>query len=220
LLELLIALFMVAILTVSLSVTLKRVFDLKAASEVAVEPPRTAELAMELLRADIQNTLQPTTTSVLVGNYEATTGGATGNDADITFYTTADSPLHVDANGEVKEVEITTEPDPSNGSQNILVRRVVRNLLSETTVTPDEEVICRDVKSFSAQYFDGSNWNATWDSTALDNTIPVAVQLVFTISRSSAPGQEPHDINFTRFFTMPNSTAAQDPNVNSGVAVQ
>jgi hypothetical protein len=50
--------------------------------------------------------------------------------------------------------------------------------------------------------------------------VPAAVEIVLTISRPGAPGQPPHDINYSRIFAIPCSTAAQDPNVNSGVAVQ
>ena len=63
LLELLVALAMVSILSVSLYQSLRIGFDAKSKAEAAVAPGRTSELAMELLRADIESTGPPNPSS-------------------------------------------------------------------------------------------------------------------------------------------------------------
>jgi type II secretory pathway component PulJ len=221
LIELVVALGMVAILAGSLFVSMKLAFGAKASAEKAIEPSRTAELAMEFVRNDLENALAPHDPSTytspfqyLTGTFEGTDNTASGVDAaDLTFYTTADMKDHLTANGEIKEVELTLEV-PTGSTQRCLVRKCSRNLLSETTVTPDEEILCRNVTGFTVRYFDGSNWDTSWDSTAEDNTLPAAVEVTMTLDRSTP--KEQRILRFVRVFPMACSTAAFDTQVNSG----
>jgi hypothetical protein len=41
---------------------------------------------------------------------------------------------------------------------------------------PDEEVLCRGVRSFTLRYWDGYTWQDVWDSTQVDNMLPAAVE--------------------------------------------
>src|SRR5882724_11865119 len=59
LIELIVAMGMVAILSVSLYASLRIAFHAKDSAEKAIEPPRTAELAMEFIRNDIENAMTP-----------------------------------------------------------------------------------------------------------------------------------------------------------------
>jgi hypothetical protein len=133
----------------------------------------------------------------------------------VNFYATTDSPQHVDANGEIKNIEITMIT-PQNSSDHVLVRRVTRNLLSlNSTAMPDPEFICGHVNSFTVQYFNGTDWETTWDSTAEDNTIPVAIQVTLNIDRDDpavAGGVQTY--SYTRVYPLPCSTAQFDSAVN------
>ena len=247
LLELMIALAMVAIVAASLASTLGLAFKAQKSAETAIEPPRSAELAMDFLQADIQSALQPnpglaasdsTGTSisglgsssssaasnasssiaadqalgVLAGNFEGTQStDDRGHEADdLIFYGTAQSPFHPDANGEIKQIELTVQ---KVGSDYCLVRKVTRNLLSEQTVTPDQEVLCRGVNSFTLQYYTGSEWMTTWDSTQEDNTIPASVQIALELVRPNGRGEQTY--SYSRVFNMPCSTAAVNSTVNT-----
>jgi type II secretion system protein J len=215
LLELLVAMAMVAILAVSLFASIQITFRAQKRAEAAVEPARTAQLAMEMIGQDITNSFAPD--GQLGGTFEGTTGtDDRGHEADdIDFYSTADSPQHIDANGEIKNIELTVIT-PVNSTDHVLVRRVTRNLLSlNTTATPDPEFICGHVDSFTVQYFDGTDWAPTWDSTAEDNTLPMAVQVTLNIDRadSAAPGGV-QTTSYTRIFPVPCSTAEFDSAVN------
>ena len=139
---------------------------------------------------------------------------------DLNFFSVADSPIHANANGDVKNVELTTMPTP-DGRDTVLVRKVIRNLLSETaTPNPDVEVICRGVTGFALQYYDGAEWVPTWDSTQEDNTIPAAVQVTLTLTRPDVNGAN-KSFRFVRVYPLSCSTAAQDsqvnPNANQGL---
>jgi type II secretion system protein J len=215
--ELLVAMAMSAILTGVLYESLSTAFKAQSAATSSLDSSRTAALAMDLLANDIQNTLQPTATSVLAGTFEGTTttdshGNAAG---DVVFYTNTYAADHVDGNGEVKEVELTVEAK-SNGEQD-LVRRVSGNLLSEQGVTPDEETVCRNVAGFTLRYYTGSDWQDTWDSTQEDNTVPAAVEVTLQLQ---PPGSDPRSqnqpVSYVRVFPISCSTAVQDTNVNTG----
>jgi hypothetical protein len=139
---------------------------------------------------------------------------------DLTFFTFANGPAHSDGDGEMKMVEVTLDQvKGSTGGEYSLVRKVTSNLMDEQPVQPDEEILCRGVTGVSFQYFDGTNWNATWDSTAQDNTLPVAVQITLNLERATATDPK-HILNYTRVFTLSSSTAAQDTNVNPNAATQ
>jgi general secretion pathway protein J len=217
LVELLVAMAMTAILAGVLFASLRTAFNAQTTATNTLEPARSVDIAMDVIGQDIQNTLQQTTTGVLVSTFEGVdVGGDTPAD-DLTFYSTSYGPDHVDSNGDVKEVELTVETLPDTNEQ-VLVRRVSANLLSPTPVTPDEEILCRNVAGLNFRYFDGSQWNDSWDSTQEDNTVPAAVEVTITLTRQSALGTPAKLPPFVRVFQIPCSTAAQDTNVNSGGA--
>ena len=109
LLELLVAVVMVSALTVALFDDLRIGFKARASGEAAVEPARTSEGAMDMIRNDLESTLPPNGT--LKGNFTGNTGsGNNGHESDVLdFYTTADSPEHISGNGEIKLVELAVE---------------------------------------------------------------------------------------------------------------
>jgi type II secretion system protein J len=215
LLELLVAMAMVAILAVSLYASIQITFKAQKRAEAAVEPARSAQLALEMIGQDLTNSLQPG--GQLAGNFEGTTGADDrGHEADdIDFYATTDSPQHQDANGEIKNIEITVIT-PQNSSDHVLVRRVTRNLLSlNSTASPDPEFICGHVNSFTVAYYDGTDWETSWDSTAEDNTLPVAIQVTLNIDRDDAAlSGGVQTTSYTRVFPLPCSTAEFDSAVN------
>ncbi|MDP9175031.1 MAG: prepilin-type N-terminal cleavage/methylation domain-containing protein [Planctomycetota bacterium] len=209
LIELVMAMGMVAVLAVSLYASLNIAFRTTRTAEAAIEPSRTIALVMNLLGQDIENALPPS--GVLAGNFE----GVQGQEGDdLIFFSTADSAQHVDANGEIKQIELTVVTDAAT-NDHVLVRRVTRNLLSQNSPSPDEEILCRGVNSFKVLYFDGTNWTETWDSTQENSTAPAAVQIILELSRA-VPSHDPRITRYTRIFNIACSTAAQDSTVNTG----
>jgi len=225
LLELVLAMLIVATLIPVLYAALHSAFNAKTKAEAAVEPARTAELSMDIIRQDLGDALAPT--GQLANTFEGTQGkDDRGREADdLQFCSTADSPQHAAANGEVKFIELTVMTAP-NGDH-LLVRKVIRNLLSpQESATqavppgnPDVEVICRGVGGLSFRYFDGSNWDTTWDYTTLDYTAPAAVEVTLTLDRPGGHSVEPDGsrcFRYVRVIPVGCSTAAFDSTVNSG----
>ena len=142
-----------------------------------------------------------------------------GHDGDdVIFYTNTDGPSHSAPNlgepngdGEIRMVELTVIT-LGNGDH-ALVRRVTRNLLSQQQVTPDDEIICRRVASFNVRYYDGSNWQDTWDSTQQNNELPAAVEV--TMSLDPPPGDPRPPQNYVRMFPLIMSTLITDNNAST-----
>jgi hypothetical protein len=217
------ALIIVAALVPVLYDSLRVGFREKAAAELAVEPVRTAELAMDLIRQDLGDAVQPVPTALqsysVTGPFEGTDGkddrGCDGD--DLQFYSLADSPIHDTNNCEMKTVELGVVTAP-NGDH-VLVRKVVRDLVSDQAPNPDVEVVCRGIGGFNLRYFDGTNWTDTWDSTEENNKIPAAVEVTLTLERDNGPSQNLDGkpcFRFVRVIQLPCSTAASDSTVNSG----
>jgi prepilin-type N-terminal cleavage/methylation domain-containing protein len=91
-------------------------------------------------------------------------------------------------------------------SQGLLVRRVRRQLLAPITQVPEDQILCRGVTSFAARYYDGSQWTATWDSSAIGNTLPLAVEVTLEVALPVNGGTServPGSYTLTRVFSLP-----------------
>lgn len=242
LLELLIALAMAAALMLPLYQTLRTAYKAKASAEAAMIPSRTSELAMEFLRMDIESALPPapnspgyatdsTSTTAAVAPAASTSsttpvslaGSFIGLDSqddrghngdDLTFYTTSDGPEHVAGDGEIKMVELTILVPPGTGDH-VLVRRVTRNLLAPQSVVPDDEVICRHVASFNLRYYDGTDWQDSWDSTQQTNELPVAVEVTLELEPPADAPRNQSGKKFIRYFPIVCSTLVNDANATT-----
>lgn len=104
------------------------------------------------------------------------------------------------------EIGLVSYPGPSGSAEQCLVRRVTTNLLSQVTVDPDEEVLCRGVRAVNFRYYDGSTWQDNWDSTTIDNNIPAAVEMIVELDRST--DVQERIIRFPRVFLLSTSTVA------------
>jgi prepilin-type N-terminal cleavage/methylation domain-containing protein len=198
LLELLIALTISAVVALSMFSSLYVVFKARENSMAGLVPVASVELAMEMIRTDLQAALpeapststtsglaggmssQTTTSAPLIGPFEGQQGtGTAGGDA-LYFYSTGYAPAHQSGVGEVKQIALMME---QRNNTKVLVRQVWTNLLSQQaqTLTPDEEVICRYVTSFTLQYYDGTQWQTSWDSTQYNNSLPMAVEVTLEL---------------------------------------
>ncbi len=194
LLELLIALTISAIVAMSLFASLHAAFKARERGMANLAPVASMELAMEMIKGDLQAALpeapststtsglsggistQSNTATPLIGPFEGQQGGGQSGGDALYFYSTGYSPPHPSGVGEVKQIGLMME---QKNNVMCLVRQVWGNLLSPQvqTLQPDEEVICRYVQNFALQYYDGTQWVTSWDSTQYNNSLPVAVMI-------------------------------------------
>lgn len=183
LLELLVAMTLMVVTAACLYTALYTGFRAKKSAQLAVEPTSLAINAIELIKQDTYGVLPLGGT--LAGSFLGTNARDTkGMDTDsLEFYTThiySDSSNLV---GGLGKIELLLEEDDDedlgkNREGYRLMRKITTNLLSPKTTEPEEQVLCRNVKSLNMRYYDEeSGWLDEWDSTADANSLPVAMEI-------------------------------------------
>jgi prepilin-type N-terminal cleavage/methylation domain-containing protein len=215
LLELILAMTMVVVLAASLYSAMNIAYRAKRTAEHAISPIRAASIAIDLVSRDFENIVIPNILSnqtnltdfetlYLSGPFiGVNSSGGAGEADEVEFHTLCsdgnDLPL---AEGIHRVGLLINSADYESPS---LVRRITRNLLSGTEQQPIEEVICRNVRSLSFRYFDGTDWYEDWDSTALEGALPLAVEITLVLNMENVQqgNQEANTYSVKRVVTIP-----------------
>lgn len=204
LMEVLLALALMSVVAVALFTSLRTAFKAKRSAEAAMEVSRQGEIAMELIRADLESALPPRGSLASDFNGRDWSSATGSDDDDLTFYSAAPAPPNVVRPPDIKEIELIIVTLEGTGER-VLARRVTGDLLSTALIDPNDEVLCRNVAGFNLSYFDGTEWWSSWDSRTEDDALPVAVEVTLDIdppqSRIDAGNYAP--IRFTRVIHLP-----------------
>jgi len=189
LLEMLAAMAMVATLAGALYASLSIAFKARNSATRSLEPVRKCSTAVALLRADFQAAAGPKglLAGPMLGESQSSMAGQAGD--SVEFFAAISDVRYTGVAGDIRKIDISCEPS-ADGSENILYRRVTSNLLSSQTVDPEEQILCRGVRTFTLRYYDGTTWYDSWDSTAQGDLLPVAVEV--TVELAPPPGA-PHN---------------------------
>ncbi len=187
LIELTLTMAIVVILSLTMYKAMSFALQARRNATAAVDRMRGASIAAEMLSQDLQSVLPPT--GIFAGAFMGTKIAGPGGRADtVEFYcvghdaTQDDQPM-----GEgIRRVDLTLRTDVTPP---VLVRQVSRNLLPTVAPPPEEEVICRNVRAFTLQYFDGQVWQDDWDSTGVGDVLPIAVSI--TLELDPPAGEQP-----------------------------
>ena len=184
LLELLLAMSMILILSLVMYRAMTFTIGARRSAYAAVDSTRAGVIAADLVRQDLESIPPPS--GILAREFVGIhTPGDSGADADMIEFSTigrdagADVSLIHDPFAEgLRRVEFSLRTDLQPPA---LVRRVTRNLLATQEPLVEEEILCRNVRSFSLRYFDGYMWQENWDSTTVDNILPTAVAITLEV---------------------------------------
>ncbi len=194
LLELLLAMAMAAMLALSLYTAMNVALRAKASANASLEPTRAAMIAMDLIQQDFQSVPPPGdstgNTVPLSGAFYGEHLPAAGGDNDsVEFHSIGADPIEgdpIDApplSEGIRRIHLQVRVD---GAASVLVRRVTRNLLPASEPAVQEEILCRNVRSFGLRYYDGVAWQEDWDSTTLDDNLPLAVAITLELGEPNA----------------------------------
>jgi len=211
LLELLVAMTLMVVTAACLYTALYTGFRAKRSAMSAVEPTSLAINAIELIKQDTHGVLPPGGT--LAGAFLGTNArDIDGEDADsLEFYTTHIYADNDHLAGGLGKIEMALEEDSDDSDSYQLMRRVTTNLLSPRTVDPEEQVLCRNVKSLNLRYFDGDGWLDEWDSTADANSLPLAVEIdIQVLHNATSSSTESQTRRLTQCFVIPCGGAKQE----------
>jgi prepilin-type N-terminal cleavage/methylation domain-containing protein len=212
LLELITATAIMAMIALSLYQAMRVGFKARDRATAMVGPSRAGELAIDMVRRDVEAALPLrgvlAGTGMLMGGpgYEApgtshvqfymmSPAPQTGTNASTGFGSASSrGPSAMDredatAYGGVRRVELLVRASAGGGPNDgaTLVRRVTRNLLAPTELAPEEQILCRGVSAFTIRYFDGLQWYDEWDSTQYGDTLPMAVEVTLEVRGSQDP---------------------------------
>jgi len=204
LLEMIVAMAIMAVLAGSLYATLHTAFRARRSATAAVEETRRADLTLALVETDLASAVVPT--GLLAGGFlgEPATDAA-GRPADaLLLHATAPGGTAVAGRGDIRAIEFACEPSDDDTGL-VLVRYVTTNLLAPTTPEPEEETLCRNVFALSLRYYDGIEWLDTWDSTTQDNDLPAAVEVVLELCDPDDPDRQEATYRATRIVRLPAS---------------
>ena len=213
-LELMLALAIVSIMAGAVVATWMAADRARRSIMDAVGPMRQGSTAIDFLRRDIESTL-PVTGYLSYAFYG---GPATDvkDSSDLQFFAAVDAPATALVQSDIRLVEYTLVAD---GSSNDLVRRVTSNLLpptGENLPVGDQEVLCRGVRSLAIEYYDGTDWTDTWDSTQQTSSmgsqqaqlIPVALRVTLVLEPLTANGVP---IQLERSIALPCNAPSTQP---------
>jgi hypothetical protein len=211
-LELLVAMVLMVVTASCLYTALYTGFRAKRSAMSAVEPTSLAINAIELIKQDIYGVLPlgGTLAGSFLGNDSL---GVNGVEADsLEFYTTHiysenDYPV-----GGLGKIELGLEEDTDYDRDNYrLVRRITTNLLSPRAIDPEEQILCRNVKSLNLRYFDGDSWLEEWDSTADANSLPLAMEIdIQVLYDTNGSNKEAQTRRLLQSFAIPCGGTAQE----------
>jgi type II secretion system protein J len=190
LLEVLIATFIAAIVLAAMNATFYAALHLRSVTNALVENSIPMNHAASILKADLRGTLITGGTMAISIESPGTESG-NNQPTDLDIYTTT-GVLHDDLPwGDVQKVSylLKNPTTASNLGGKDLVRAVTRNLLASAQPDLAEQPLLSGVSSVQFSFFDGANWQTTWDSTSAVTPAPLAIKVHVEFANNNSTGQ-------------------------------
>jgi len=201
LMELLIATVVGAFVLLVINGTYFGALRLNNHTQDRAEDDLVLQRALELVRHDLAGVMLPAaaTATPPVGTFSGQFQDTPTNSPTQEFTATRVSPDLYTTTGEVNgwnqfsEVQVVayflaSANDGSNTKS--LVRAVTRNLLPVSTPTTDEQILLTGISTAEFDYYDGTQWDTTWDTTATA-TLPVAIRFSLSLAQGNATQPAP-----------------------------
>lgn len=207
LIEVILALGIFAIVMVAINTAFFAALRLRERSSEALEESVPLDHALTILRRDLINAVPPG--GVLAGDFRSGLGGAMGSGSSksagnnssasrglgtaqyggLDFFTTTGT-LSDDAPwGDIQEVNYQLQ-DPADRLHSYgreLVRTVTRNLLATSTQAANVERLLGNIESLDFLYYDGTQWQDSWDTSAGNTNLPQAVRVSIRLASTNGP---------------------------------
>ncbi len=194
LIEMLLAVAICAIVLVAINGVFATAVRLREKTSDAVEAGLPVNRALDTLYRDLKGTVGPG--GILAGDFKcgAQAMGATmglsgeAGTAGLDFFTSTGTISDKAPWGDLQEVfyELKAPTDRNQAGMD-LVRCINRNLLATTTPTPDIQRLMGNVQTLEFDCYDGTQWQNTWDTSAGNTNLPVAVRVLIRLA--AQPGE-------------------------------
>jgi type II secretion system protein J len=184
LIEMLLAVAICAIVLVAINGVFAAAVRLRDKTSDAVEAALPVTRALDVMNRDLKGAVGPG--GFLAGDFKcgASAMGARmglsgeAGSAGLDFCTSTGAINDKTPWGDIQEVfyELKTPTDRDQAGMD-LVRCINRNLLATTTQTPEIQWLMGKVQTLQFDCYDGTQWRNTWDTSAGDTNLPVAVRI-------------------------------------------
>jgi general secretion pathway protein J len=178
LLELLIATAMFAILMGAISSVFYGAVRMRENRYEAIERDLPRSYMLSTVRRDMENCVAPS--GLLLGALTGEKEEERDQRLDtLEFYSTTGRIGDGEPWGDIQKIKyaIIYSETSENQEGMDLVRYTTRNLLVIVEEEPEEQVLLNGVESLEFSYYDGEEWQESWDSTDLDD-MPQAIMLI------------------------------------------
>jgi len=189
LIELLLAVAIFAIALLAVHGVFYAAIKLRNKTADALDAAVPLQHALTIMKRDLANIVPPggtlagplqttpTTTAASTLGSALTALGAAGRQVSPEFYTasgviTAELPW-----GDIQRVAYYLVEPTNNVPGKDLVRVVWRNLLPILSEQPEAQWLLSGVQDVVFSFFDGVQWSSSWDSTAQDPPLPLAISV-------------------------------------------
>jgi type II secretion system protein J len=187
LIELLLAVSIMAIVMVAINGVFFAALHLRNSTVNSLEASLPVEQALDVIQHDLANVACSTNTnSVFLAPLQTTNPtNALPNQVGPDFYTSGGELDGVTPWGSMQKVDylLATSTNGYRGPGRDLIRAVTRNLLPLSQPTPPDEqhTLLSGVQSLMFFYYDGTQWEQTWDTTQQTN-LPQAIKVQITMA--------------------------------------
>ncbi len=184
LIEMLLAMAICAIVLVAINGVFATAVRLRDKTSESIETSLPVNRGLDILYRDLQGVVGPG--GFLEGDFRcgvpavgATMGlsGEAGS-GGLDFFTSTGVISDKAPWGDIQEVFYELKaPSDRNQPGMDLVRCVNRDLLAVTMQTPEIQWLMGNVQTLQFDCYDGTQWRNTWDTSAGDTNLPVAVRI-------------------------------------------
>ena len=181
-----------AIVLVAINAVFFAAVHLRDVTQAAVDEATPVDLAVTILRRDLQCVVPPEPNGVLTGDFKVGNVASLGTSLPVSaeMYTATGTLRENSPWGDIQRVtyELKDAAD-RNAAGKDLIRSITRNLLTTSTPDIEDQTLLSGVAGLKFSCFDGAQWLDAWDTTDMstaNTNLPVAVRVQIQMAGSSA----------------------------------
>jgi type II secretion system protein J len=175
---------------------------LREVTQAAVDGAAPVDLALAVMRRDLQCVVTPTngTSKILSGNFRvgSLTSPGVSQPVAIEMFTATGALRDNAPWGDIQKVTYELkDPADRNAPGKDLYRSVTRNILAATTPDVQDQWMLGGVQNIEFSCFDGSQWSDSWDTTgvtSVNTNLPVAVRVRIQLAGNNSANTQPIEI--------------------------
>jgi type II secretion system protein J len=225
LIEVLLAVGVFAIVLASINTVYFSALRLRNKTTAMIEDALPMQQAVAIIKRDLAG-LQPAIGGKLNGNFQNTEEDAEdlesgGRKVSPALFTNSGLPEQDMPWSEVQKVAYFLLPPTNDISGFNFVRKVTRNLITDLTQTPVQQVLLSGVDNVQFLYYDGSDWAEIWDSTAQTNylnngNMPLGIKVLINMYQEKADSTKPPAVEFVVPVLVQGTNELNQPSTGGG----